>query len=169
MASDFADLAEADRAKHRSLGEVFSVCSRYIDLLEEFRRNQVRLLKDGKAEMSLRQCQSPKFIQELVKEFNDKFDALFLASFPNFVADFNALLLPEARIEPKKEGSLNTELRIYALVRLGITDSITIASVLHCSVRTVYNRRLEVRNLARIPRDSFDAAVAALGTQASGL
>ncbi len=164
-----ADLAEADRAKHRSLGEVFSVCSRYIDLLEEFRRNQVRLLKDGKAEMSLRQCQSPKFIQELVKEFNDKFDALFLASFPNFVADFNALLLPEARIEPKKEGSLNTELRIYALVRLGITDSITIASVLHCSVRTVYNRRLEVRNLARIPRDSFDAAVAALGTQASGL
>lgn len=164
-----ADLAEADRAKHRSLGEVFSVCSRYIDLLEEFRRNQVRLLKDGKAEMSLRQCQSPKFIQELVKEFNDKFDALFLASFPNFVADFNALLLPEARIEPKKEGSLNTELRIYALVRLGITDSITIASVLHCSVRTVYNRRLEVRNLARIPRDSFDTAVAALGTQASGL
>lgn len=54
-------------------------------------------------------------------------------------------------------------------MRLGITDSITIASVLHCSVRTVYNRRLEVRNLARIPRDSFDAAVAALGTQASGL
>lgn len=164
-----AGLAEADRAKHRSLGEVFSVCSRYIDLLEDFRRNQVRLLKDGKAEMSLRQCQSPKFIQELVKEFNDKFDTLFLASFPDFVADFNALLLPEARIIPKKEGTLNTELRIYALVRLGVTDSMTIASVLHCSVRTVYNRRLEVRSLARIPRDSFDAAVAALGTQASGL
>ena len=164
-----AGLAEADRAKHRSLGEIFSVCSHYIDLLEDFRRNQVRLLKDGKADTSLRQCQSPRFIQELVKEFNDKFDTLFLASFPDFVADFNALLLPEACIVPKKEGSLNTELRIYALVRLGVTDSMTIASVLHCSVRTVYNRRLEVRNLARIPRDTFDAAVASLGTQASGL
>lgn len=158
------NLAEADKAKHRSLGEIFAVCSKYIDLLEDFRRNQVRLLKDGKSEISLRQCQSPKFVQELVKEFNEKFDTLFLASFPNFINDFNALLIPEARIVPKKAGTLNTELRIYALVRLGVTDSMTIASVLHCSVRTVYNRRQEVRNLAKGSREDFESAVASLGS-----
>ena len=77
--------------------------------------------------------------------------------------DFNALLLPEERIELKEGELLNTELRIHALIRLGITDSVKIADFLHCSAQTVYNNRLRTRNKSIIPKEDFINAVKKLG------
>ena len=77
--------------------------------------------------------------------------------------DFNKLLRPEEQIVPAEGELLNTPLRIYALVRLGITDSVKIASLLHCSPQTVYNNRLRVRNKAVIPKENFANVVRTLG------
>ena len=96
-------------------------------------------------------------------KYYKNFDAIFLHVYPSFVSDFNELLLPEERIVLKEGELLNTELRIYALVRLGINDSVKIAELLHCSPQTVYNNRLKVRNKASVPKEQFAETVRLLG------
>ena len=81
---------------------------------------------------------------------------LFLGLYPTFVSDFNALLKDEEKIILKPDALLNRELRIYALLRLGITDSGKIANFLRCSTSTVYNYRTKMRNKAAVDRDEFE-------------
>ena len=101
--------------------------------------------------------------QKELKEFYHNFDAIFLHVYPDFVSDFNNLLHPDERIVVKEGDLLNTDLRIYALVRLGISDSVKIAEFLHCSPQTVYNIRLKTRNKAVIPKEEFAKVVSSLG------
>ena len=84
----------------------------------------------------------------------------FLNLFPNFIEQFNSLLQENEQIRPKKNNTLNTELRIFALIRLGITDSSQIAEFLHYSVNTIYNYRAKVKNKARISREDFEEVIA---------
>lgn len=102
----------------------------------------------------------------MLKEFFHTFDQVFLSIYPDFIEDFNALLRPEERIAVKEGELLNTELRIYALVRLGINDSVKISEFLHCSAQTVYNNRLRCRNKALIPKNEFAQTVMSLGKAA---
>lgn len=104
-----------------------------------------------------------KQMKRLKQSRQHNFDAIFLHIYPDFVSDFNALLHPDEQIVLKDGELLNTELRIYALVRLGITDSVKIAEFLHYSPQTVYNNRLKTRNKAIIPREEFAAVVRSLG------
>ena len=90
--------------------------------------------------------------------FYAEFDQSFLKLYPDFVEKFNELLVPEARITPKPN-SLTPELRIYALVRLGTTDSNQIARFLCYSVSTIYNYRVKIRNSAIGSRDDFEERV----------
>lgn len=110
-----------------------------------------------------RLTKSPDLPQNEVKELYANFDRIFLQIYPDFVTDFNALLRPEERISLKHGESLNTELRIYALVRLGLDDSVKIAQFLHISVQTVYNTRLKTRNKAIVPKEQFADTVRSLG------
>lgn len=84
-------------------------------------------------------------------------------SIPILSEDSTALLHPDEQILLKDGELLNTELRIYALVRLGINDSVKIAEFLHCSPQTVYNNRLKTRNKAIVPKDEFANTVKSLG------
>lgn len=101
-----------------------------------------------------------------VKELYANFDRVFLAIYPDVVSDFNSLLRPEERIVLKRPDQLTTELRIYALVRLGLNDSVKIAKFLHVSVQTVYNTRLRTRNKAAVAKESFAETVKGLGKPA---
>ena len=91
-----------------------------------------------------------------LKDLYDNFDTAFLHLFPDFVDKFNDLLQPEERIVLRKGELLNTELRIFALIRLGIDDSSQIAEFLRYSVNTFYNYRAKVKNKARISREDFE-------------
>jgi hypothetical protein len=91
------------------------------------------------------------------------FDAIFLALYPTFIDDFNELLVPEKKVIPKNSERLNTELRIFALIRLGITDSVKIASFLRYSLGTIYNYRTKTRNKASVPREKFEELVMKVG------
>lgn len=104
-------------------------------------------------------ARNPELSNAEIKELYQNFDTIFLSIYPNFVEEFNSLLMPEERIVLKKGELLNTELRIYALVRLGLNESPKIARLLHCSVRTVYNTRQRIRNKALIPKESFAETV----------
>ena len=91
------------------------------------------------------------------------FDNSFLNLFPNFIDDFNALLKPEAQIEPIDRNKMNTTIRIFALIRLGIDDSSKIAEFLHYSVNTIYNYRAQTKNGALGDRDLFEKSVKEIG------
>ena len=106
---------------------------------------------------------SSKELNNELSEFYDNFDDTFLELFPNFVNEFNALLQPDEQIVPKAGHQLNTELRIFALIRLGITDSVKIAQFLRYSLTTIYNYRTRVRNKAAGNRDDLEKMVAMIG------
>lgn len=139
-------LRESNYVKEEYIGYVFSICSNYISKLDEYRKNINRKLKANQLEDVKALTDTHSMAQNELKEFYHNFDAIFLHIYPDFVSDFNALLHPDEQIVLKDGELLNTELRIYALVRLGITDSVKIAEFLHYSPQTVYNNRLKTRN-----------------------
>jgi len=156
-------LRESNYVKEEYIGYVFNICSTYISKLEEFSKNINRKLKVGQIKDVKAMTDSSTTASNELKEFYQNFDMIFLHLYPDFVKDFNALLLPEEYIELKEGELLNTELRIHALIRLGITDSVKIADFLHCSAQTVYNNRLRTRNKSIIPKEEFINAVKKLG------
>lgn len=157
-----SDLRESNYIKEETVGLAFTLCSKYISHIDEERTTLARLLKTNRHEMLRKHLDTPQS-SAMLKDFFRHFDELFLNIYPTFVEDFNALLRPDERITPRDPKGLNTELRIYALVRLGINDSVKIAEFLHCSPQTVYNNRLRVRNKSDIPKSEFAAAVQRLG------
>lgn len=157
-------LMDSNYVKEEYVGYVFSICSNYLTKIEEYRKNIARKLKVGKIDDVKALIANPQIEQNELRDFYHRFDITFLHLYPQFVEDFNSLLRPEERIILKKGELLNTELRIYALVRLGINDSVKISEFLHMSPQTVYNNRLKTRNKAIAPKDEFLAQVRRLGS-----
>lgn len=157
------DIAEISRLKEVYIGRYMDQCLAYIDKLDTYRKSLGKLLNSGKAEELKKTLKSTDAIDSEFKAFYDQFDKTFLSIFPNFVEEFNSLLMPEEAIVPKKEGSLNTELRIFALIRLGITDSDSIAKFLRYSLTTIYNYRTKVRNKAKGDRNMLEKEVSSIG------
>ena len=120
------------------------------------------LLKQGKADQLLKELSISGRSEKARDDFYRSFDRTFLALYPNFVEQFNALLQPEARIVPPKD-RLTTELRIFALIRLGVDDSKQIATMLDYSVSTIYNYKVSVKNAAAGDRDKFEEQVKMIG------
>ena len=149
-------LREANTVKEEYIGLFLSLCSDYIDKLSAWRKNVRRKLAAGKSAELQEELASQEAVKAEVSSFYDMFDNAFLTLYPDFVEAFNGLLRPECRIELKKGERLNTELRIFALIRLGITDSSRIASLLRYSVNTIYNYRARIKNNAAGNRDNLE-------------
>ena len=159
-----AQLFSANQAKEEHIAALFVQCSSYITKMEELRKTVSRKLKTRQYDDLLRQAaNSDELIAQEVQELYRNFDALFLSIYPDFLQDLNSLLRPEEQIAPRPDGSLNTDLRIYALVRLGINNSIQIAQFLHLSPRTVYNARMKMRAKATPSQVDFPERVHQLG------
>ena len=156
------ELKEANFVKEEYICNIFTICSNYIDKLSELKKSiHVKVMKKKYIEI---ENETEDFdMKDELKEFYRSFDTVFLHIYPDFVNDFNSLLQEDKRITLKEGELLNTELRIYALIRLGITDSIKIAEFLHCSPQTIYNNRLKVRNKAIVPKKNFADTVRTLG------
>ena len=135
----------------------------YIDKIEDYRKSLNKLAQNRQIDELYKQLKSTSMMENELDELYKNFDAIFLNLYPTFVADFNALLVEDERIVLKSEDLLNKELRIYALLRLGITDSVKIASFLRCSLSTVYNYRTKARNKAAISREDFEKMVMRIG------
>ena len=130
--------------------------------METYRLNIHNKLRNNKAE-DVKTMTSTSLLPSEQKEFFDSFDAIFMNLYPNFIEDFNAMLLSDEQITPKKGDILSPELRIYALIRLGITDSGKIATFLHYSPQTVYNYKLKVKNKLTVSKEEFLEAVRNIG------
>ncbi len=157
-----AELSETNHVKEHYIGNFLTICSDYIDKIDDIRRNVNKQILAGKVEELLKTTKSRKLIDEEIKAFYENFDSVFLHIYPNFVDKLNSLLEEGEQIELKKDEMLNTELRIFALIRLGISDSSRIAKLLRYSVNTIYNYRVKVKNKA-ISRDDFEDQVMKIG------
>ena len=134
-------------------------CVSYLEKLEHYRRLLEKLAMASKIDELFKMIRSEQFLRDERKKFYGEFDKSFLDLFPNFVEDFNLLLVEDGRIYPKPHELLNTELRIFALIRLGVTDTTQIAHFLGYSLATVYSYRSKMRNRAKGDKDHFEQDV----------
>lgn len=154
------DLAESNQIKEVYIARFIKLCSTYVDHLDTYRRIVHKKVLTNQITELLHLTRSNSILEEALNELYENFDSAFLNLFPNFIEQFNSLLQENEQIRPKKNNTLNTELRIFALIRLGITDSSQIAEFLHYSVNTIYNYRAKVKNKARISREDFEEVIA---------
>lgn len=153
-------LNEVNAVKEKYISYFLNQCAVYVNKLDEYRRDVLRKLKAGKTD-DIYKISSKPFEGEL-EGLYENFDKAFLQLYPHFMEDFNALLRPEGRYT-LPAGKLNVELRIFALMRLGITNMGQVSSFLHCSTQTVYNYKSKVKSLSDLDRDDFDERVKKLG------
>lgn len=155
-----AKLDEANHIKEEYIGYFLNLSSVYINKLDEYKLLVVRKIKARQTDDLLKKASSNN--QKDIEELYRNFDVAFLKLYPDFVSEFNALLKEEVRYK-LKSNELNTELRIFALIRLGITDSKQIASFLRYSVQTVYNYRSKVRKKALNEDEDFEERIKNIG------
>lgn len=159
----YTSIAEISELKEVYICQYMDQSLEHIEMLDNYRKTINKLVTAGKTDDLKKLVKSSKIVEDELKSFYDQFDKTFLNLFPTFVEDLNNLLIPEEVIVPKKSGTLNTELRIFALIRLGITDSDKIAKFLRYSLTTIYNYRTKVRNKAKGDRNQLESEVAKIG------
>ncbi|MBR3075745.1 MAG: hypothetical protein IKH11_08365 [Bacteroidales bacterium] len=154
-------LARSGKTANRYVLGFFELYSTYIARLMALRAKINTNTRKGNTKYVLDLTDPSKDItNEELKQMYHNFDSAFLDIFPNFVQDFNSMLRPECQITLKSGELLNTELRIFAIIKLGITDSSKISELLHCSIKTVYNKRSELNSKLLIPKDQFAGKLA---------
>ncbi|HMM03159.1 MAG: DUF6377 domain-containing protein [Dysgonomonas sp.] len=158
LASINHKLDEANLIKEKYIGYFMNQCAVYIDKLDDYRKNVNRKIKAGQIDDLYNMTASTRNLEKDVEELYITFDKAFFKIYPNFVEEFNALLKKEERYKLEKE-QLNTELRIFALIRLGITDVNQIAVFLRYSVQTIYNYKSKVKGKATIDSENFEEEV----------
>lgn len=157
-------VTEANSVKEEYIAMLLSMCSDYIDKLEGMRQDFKRRLTVGMDAELLKDLSASKLLKQELDNFYNTFDATFLRLYPDFVKEFNHLLREEERISLPKTGLLNAELRIFALIRLGITDSSRIAVLLRYSVQTIYNYRMRMKKRSIYERDEFEQKLRTIGS-----
>ena len=162
LQATYASLRLTDKMKEEYLARYLDRCRDYIDKLNDYRRNCLKLLKEHQTDALLKELKRDNIVKQEQESFYHDFDAAFLTLFPDFIEKFNALLVPEARIHPRAEQQLNTELRIFALIRLGVNETPRIAHFLNFSLATVYNYRSRLRGRTLNPDLNLEEVVSTL-------
>lgn len=156
-------LAASSRLKDFYIGNFIGLCSTYAEKYSSLIRLVDRKISSGQASELLKTLKSGKIDESEDEDFYKQIDSVVMSLYPDFVERMNDLLRPEDRITIT-DGSLTPELRIYAFVRLGVSESTRIAKILNYSVNTVYAYRNRMRNRA-IDRENFESDVMRIGTE----
>ncbi|UOQ98366.1 DUF6377 domain-containing protein [Hymenobacter sp. 5317J-9] len=154
-------LNEANQIKEEYIGYYFHNNSQYIDKLETLKK-RVEALLSSKQYAGLQKLVDGVNIKTERNELLKGFDTVFLRLFPNFIAQFNALFRAEDRVMLADDQLLTAELRIFALIRLGIADSEQISRMLGYSINTIYTYKTRVKNRSLVPNEEFEARIQAI-------
>lgn len=156
-------LNDANKIKEEYIGYFFNVNSEFFDKIERFKKSVDQKLTDRKYEeikFLVNNINLKREKEELLKHF----DRAFLKLFPNFVAEFNELFREEDRIELEDNELLNTDLRIFALARMGIHENEKIAHILQYSINTINTYKTRIRNKSIVPNDEFEKRIMQIKT-----
>jgi hypothetical protein len=158
-------MKEANRIKDEYIGRFLELCSSLIHRDEERSKRLNRLARDRKMEQLYAELKSTASINEGVRMFHQNFDTAFLNIYPDFISEVNRLMTPENRFETEDDPTmkLTTELRVLALIRLGISDNQKIADILRSSISTIYTYRSKLKSRAQ-QKDSFEEDIRNIAT-----
>lgn len=162
LKSSNRELLETNLIKEEYIGRYMDQCSEYIDKLDNYRRSLIKTYTVSPG-IILNTLKSKQIIEDELKAFYHSFDTTFLQLFPSFREDLASLLTDNEDLSLKPGQLLNTEMRIFALQRLGIEDGIKLAHFLRCSASTIYNYRTKIRNKSKLPREEFDKQFMQIG------
>jgi len=151
-------LKEAQRIKEEYIGYFFSNNSIYLDKIEEYRKMVARKIRNHQFEELARFSVSSNLRKEREDMFA-LFDEIFIRLFPDFVSRYNQLFKEEDQVKINSDGRLNAEIRIFALIRLGINESNRIATFLDFSLSTVKNYKTKAKNRSVIPNELFEQEI----------
>lgn len=159
-----SEMKEANRIKDEYIGRFLELCSNLIHRGEERLKKFNRLARDRKLEDLYAELKSGAAITEGVKMFHQNFDTAFLNIYPDFISEVNRLILPDKQFDVSEDSTkLTTELRVLALIRLGITDNQNIADILRSSITTIYTYRSKMKARAR-SKDTFEDDIQKIAT-----
>ena len=159
LQSSNVELAKTDKLKEDYIAFYLDKCRGYLGALQKYRRELLKLAKSKSHDELLKRLNSSELMDEEQQRFYKDFDESFLNIHPHFVERFNALLADDKQIKVKRNELLTTELRIFALIRLGVTDTAAIAHFLNYSTATVYNYRSRIRNNSKYDKLIFEEKV----------
>ena len=157
----YNELSEVDKVKEHYIGSFINLYSEYISKLDVYRKLVSKYVNANQMNALLKLSKSKQLIDEELEIFNKNFDSSFLHIYPNFADSVNKLLQDDKQILIEDISKLNTELRILALIKLGIISSSKIAKILRYSVNTIYNYRAAIKNMAK-DKTSFEEMVKAI-------
>lgn len=155
-------LKETDKVKQEYIALFLGILSENINETRRYKSHVLKYIRRGHEKYLADEIEALPSKDEDIQQFYKMFDETFTNLYPDFVEKFNSLLSEGESIYPKGNDILSPELRIFALIKLGITDSSKIASLLHYSSNTIYNYRAKTKNKAKGDRDGFEEAVKAL-------
>ncbi|MBL4561450.1 MAG: hypothetical protein JKX79_10755 [Labilibaculum sp.] len=152
------ELSESNNIKEVSVGQLFNSNLEFHNKLVNFQKTIQRKIKFRQYDDLHDFVNSSELFQKR-EEILSSFDNMFLRLFPNFIGLFNSLLKPTDRIEPQRKGALSPELRIFALIRLGIARNESIAKILDYSISTVKNYKTKIKNSSVISNKEFEKKI----------
>ena len=157
------EMKESNRIKDEYIGRFLELSSNYIQRGEERAKLLNRLARDKKMAELYAELKSTASLNESVRLFYQNFDTAFLNIYPNFIKEVNCLMADGNQFEVDEAHKLTTELRILALIRLGINDNQKIADILRSSITTIYTYRSKLKARAR-SKDSFEDEIRIIET-----
>jgi hypothetical protein len=157
------EMKESNRIKDEYIGRFLELSSNYIQRGEERAKLLNRLARDKKMAELYAELKSTASLNESVRLFYQNFDTAFLNIYPNFIKEVNCLMADGNQFEVDEAHKLTTELRILALIRLGINDNQKIADILRSSITTIYTYRSRLKARAR-SKDSFEDEIRIIET-----
>lgn len=156
------ELQESSKVRQEYIALYLQNLSENISTSRQYKNHVLKYIRRGNDKYLIEEIEALPPIEDDIREFYQMFDRTFVNLYPDFVDEFNALLADGEAIVPKGDDILTPELRVFALIKLGITESSKIAALLHYSANTVYNYRAKIKNKARGDRELFEDAVQAI-------
>ena len=156
-------LTDANQVKEKYIVQLLGYNSDFIDQKEEERRTLSKMQRTGKVKELTKMLNAADKTDKELGQLFARFDDIFLEIYPSFIDDFNALLHDDKRIRLTRNERMNTPLRVFALIRLGISNVQDVSRILHCSAQTVYNYRNSYRNAYLGDREHFEEAIRDIG------
>lgn len=157
------ELKESNVIKEKYIAYSFDLCSNYINKIEKLRSQLNAKLKTKQLDEMSKILESTEFFGNELKEFYNNFDTMFLGIYPNFIENVQDLLISPEDIKTKSGELLSPELRIFALIRLGIKDSNKIADYLHYSTSTIHNYKTKIRKKSKVPKEKLEDEIMKIG------
>lgn len=150
-------LVESDKKKMEHLKQFMMAYANHIAKQKDFRKNLRRLLTTSQYSQAIERLKKEKEETSETTAFQEMFDAAFISMFPDFIYNISTLLkdAPENVYDDK----LTPELRIAALMKLGITSTSEISEMFQYSSQSVYNLRSSLRNRLKISWEEFEERV----------